>query len=117
MNKSTLLVAALLAFSMSSFVEAQTISSSVNQLLNETNELINEAESELEQIEAEGREYQSYLNGLYQDCMNGNNSACAEYKSRLRVSNTGLGGAIIQTNPNSPRNRGWSDSFCHPYCN
>lgn len=117
MNKSILLVSALLTLTSIPFVEAQTTSPGVNQILEETGTFINEIEPEIQELEAEVEEYQSYLNGLYQNCMNGSNSACKEYKRRQGIVNTGLDGARIQTSPNSPKNSGWSDSFCHPYCN
>ncbi|MDJ0567865.1 MAG: hypothetical protein QNJ53_02350 [Pleurocapsa sp. MO_192.B19] len=116
MKKSIFLITALLTIIPISLVEAQTTSYGVNQILDETDQLIKEVEPQIEQLEAEGREYQSYLNSLYENCINGDSSACEEHNRRLAIQNQILDGAIRQTDPNSPRNRSWAESFCHPYC-
>mgnify|MGYP001827494493 CR=1 FL=1 len=117
MKRSILLVTLFFTIIPGSFTQAQTTNPGVNQLIKDANISIEEAEADIRRNEAAGRQYQSYLDRLFQACMNGNQKACNEYDRRLKRQNRRLDTIIQQTNPNNPQNRRWAESFCHPYCN
>lgn len=117
MKRSILLVTLFFTIMPGSFAKAQTTNPAVNQLLYETNQLIKDTEPQIRHNEVVGRQYQSYLDRLFQTCINGNQEVCNEYDRRIKMQNEILERTRRQTNPNNPQNRRWAESFCHPYCN